>query len=85
MVRFEWPTGLASIGDLGLPTGTDAVVTDSTEGRVVEIRVTDPTALLYRLTGWAVDHAVELERLEVVRPSLEDVYLRITADEASSK
>jgi ABC-2 type transport system ATP-binding protein len=85
MVRFEWPGGLESIGDLGLATDTHLVVTDTSDGRIVEIRVTDPTALVHRVTGWAVDRGVELERLEVVRPSLEDVYLRITADEAGSR
>jgi ABC-2 type transport system ATP-binding protein len=84
MIRFEWPAGLESIGNLGLPSGTDPVVTDSADGRVVEIRVSEPTALVHRVTGWAVEHGVELQRLEVVRPSLEDVYLRITADEASA-
>jgi ABC-2 type transport system ATP-binding protein len=85
MVRFEWPGALASIGDLRLPTGATPVVTDGTGGRLVEIRVAEPTALVHRVTSWAVDHGVELERLEVVRPSLEDVYLRITADEAGTR
>jgi ABC-2 type transport system ATP-binding protein len=85
MVRFEWPAGLESLADLGLPTGTDPLVTDSAEGRLVEIRATEPTALVHRATAWAVEHGVELERLEVVRPSLEDVYLRITADEAGTR
>jgi ABC-2 type transport system ATP-binding protein len=76
---------LASIGDLRLPTGATPVVTDGTGGRLVEIRVAEPTALVHRVTSWAVDHGVELERLEVVRPSLEDVYLRITADEAGTR
>ena len=38
----------------------------------------DPTRVLHALTGWAVDNEVELENLEVRRPSLEDVYLRLT-------
>jgi ABC-2 type transport system ATP-binding protein len=37
-----------------------------------------PTRVLAALTRWAVDHDVELRQLTVVRPSLEDVYLRIT-------
>jgi ABC-2 type transport system ATP-binding protein len=85
MVRFEWPAGLESLVALGLPTGTDPVVTDSADGRLVEISATEPTALVHRVTAWAVEHGVELERLEVVRPSLEDVYLRITADEAGTR
>ena len=40
-----------------------------------------PTPLLHRLTSWAVEHGVELEGLEVTRPSLEDVYLLLTAED----
>ncbi|MGE5155870.1 MAG: ATP-binding cassette domain-containing protein, partial [Betaproteobacteria bacterium] len=36
-----------------------------------------PTRVLAALTGWAIDHGVELRQLTVERPSLEDVYLRI--------
>ena len=38
----------------------------------------EPTRVLLALTQWAVGHDVELPQLTVVRPSLEDVYLRIT-------
>jgi ABC-2 type transport system ATP-binding protein len=38
----------------------------------------DPTRILHELTGWALDHRISLEALEVTRPSLEDVYLEIT-------
>jgi ABC-2 type transport system ATP-binding protein len=34
--------------------------------------------LLHQLTGWALDHDVALSQLTVDRPSLEDVYLRLT-------
>jgi ABC-2 type transport system ATP-binding protein len=37
-----------------------------------------PTRVLAALTSWAVGHDVELQQLSVVRPSLEDVYLRLT-------
>ena len=33
---------------------------------------------LHALTAWALDHDVDLSTLEVVRPSLEDVYLELT-------
>jgi len=33
------------------------------------------------LTGWALDHGVELDVFEVTRPSLEDVYLELTGGE----
>jgi ABC-2 type transport system ATP-binding protein len=38
-----------------------------------------PTADLARLTGWAVEAGIELESLEVRRPTLEDVYLDLTS------
>ena len=39
----------------------------------------DVTAALHQLTGWALDHQISLDGLEVSRPSLEDVYLSLTA------
>jgi ABC-2 type transport system ATP-binding protein len=39
-----------------------------------------PTEALHALTGWALEQQVELEGLEVRRPSLEDVYLELTAE-----
>lgn len=46
-------------------------------GQGVIYRTTDPTALLYSLTGWANGRNLELAGLEVTRPSLEDIYLDI--------
>jgi ABC-2 type transport system ATP-binding protein len=45
-----------------------------------ELETDEPTAMLHRLTGWAIDAGVELRHLEVLRRSLEDVYLQLTAD-----
>jgi ABC-2 type transport system ATP-binding protein len=50
-----------------------------TDGRH-ELRTLDPTRALHELTGWAVDRGVELDRLEVTRPTLEDVYLELTGE-----
>jgi ABC-2 type transport system ATP-binding protein len=44
-------------------------------GREVVVETDEPTRLLAELTGRAVAEGRELESLEVVRPSLEDVYL----------
>lgn len=50
------------------------------------VRSIDPVRALHDLTGWALERGVGIERLEVRRPSLEDVYLRLTAeDEAEPK
>ncbi|HSM00865.1 MAG TPA: ABC transporter ATP-binding protein, partial [Acidimicrobiia bacterium] len=52
------------------------------EGRV-EVQIAEPTSALHRLTEWAVRRGIELERLVVSRPSLEDVYLSITEESTS--
>jgi ABC-2 type transport system ATP-binding protein len=49
------------------------------DGREVVIRTTEPTRLLHQLTEQALSEGRELESLEVRRPTLEDVYLLITA------
>ena len=45
---------------------------------MVTIMTETPTEVLHRLTAWALGDGVELESLEVSRPSLEDVYLELT-------
>ena len=49
-----------------------------TENGRIEIHTIEPVRTLHELTGRAVGGAVELGRLEVRRPSLEDVYLELT-------
>jgi ABC-2 type transport system ATP-binding protein len=51
------------------------------DGREFVIRTTEPTRLLHQLTEQALSEGRELESLEVRRPTLEDVYLLITAGE----
>ena len=41
----------------------------------------DPTTLLHELTGEALARGERLDELSVTRPSLEDVYLELTADQ----
>jgi ABC-2 type transport system ATP-binding protein len=50
------------------------------DGRRVEQETDDPTELLHRLTGEALDRGERLENLSVSRPTLEDVYLELTAE-----
>jgi ABC-2 type transport system ATP-binding protein len=47
-------------------------------GDEVVIRTAEPTRALHELTAEAVREGVELEGLEVRRPTLEDVYLSLT-------
>jgi ABC-2 type transport system ATP-binding protein len=49
-------------------------------GTPVECETDDPTATLAALTGRALAEGWRLEELSVGRPSLEDVYLELTAD-----
>jgi len=73
-VRYRLPDGPAPPAGLAGPTGADGFT---------EFAPGDVTAALHRLTGWALDHKVSLDGLEVTRPSLEDVYLSLTDGAAS--
>jgi ABC-2 type transport system ATP-binding protein len=44
----------------------------------------DPTRFLHDLTGWAIQNGITLEGLDVSRPTLEDIYLKLTADDAET-
>src|SRR5947209_11167151 len=50
-------------------------------GEEVLVRTDEPTRVLAELTSVAVAHGEELEGLQVRRPSLEEVYLALTAEE----
>jgi ABC-2 type transport system ATP-binding protein len=49
-------------------------------GVLIEIETDDPTRTLHELTEAALARGERLEELSVGRPSLEDVYLELTAD-----
>ncbi len=49
------------------------------DGREVVVHTTEPTRLLQQLTAEALAEGRELEELSVRRPTLEDVYLSLTA------
>jgi len=50
-------------------------------GKQIERQTEDPTSLLSELTSEALQKGERLEELSVGRPTLEDVYLELTADE----
>jgi ABC-2 type transport system ATP-binding protein len=75
-IRFVLPPG-ASLADLPVPGTTEA-------GGMVVVESPDPTRTLYDLTGWALQRHIELDRITVSRPSLEDVYLALTATETAA-
>ena len=50
-------------------------------GEEVVVRTTEPTRVLHDLTGEAIARGEEIERLEVRRPSLEEVYLALVSED----
>ena len=46
------------------------------------MRTEEPTRVLHELTSAALARGEELERLEVRRPTLEEVYLSLTQEDA---
>jgi ABC-2 type transport system ATP-binding protein len=69
-IRYRPPVGATVPAGLSAPPGPDGYS---------EITPDDVTEALHQLTGWAIDHAVSLDELQVTRPSLEDIYLSLTA------
>ena len=68
-IRFALPAGYTAAD---LPA--DAVPADG----LVTVETAEPTRTLHQLTGWALRHGTVLGQLTVDRPSLEDIYLRLT-------
>ncbi len=52
------------------------------DGEEILIRTGEPTRVLNELTAEALAHGEELERLEVRRPTLEEVYLSLVEEDA---
>jgi ABC-2 type transport system ATP-binding protein len=73
-IRFRLPDGVAieAIPSVRHPATVR-------EDGLVALDTDRPVEVLNELTGWALERGVALEGLEVRRPTLEDVYLRLTA------
>lgn len=69
LVRFALPHGFEL---------TDLPFAASGGDGLVAVETTEPTRALHELTGWALRRGVVLDRITVDRPTLEDVYLRLT-------
>ena len=78
VISFRLPAALA---DADLPAGPWDE--PQRHGGEIIMRTGQPTRVLLALTSWAVGQGAELEALTVVRPSLEDAYLRITDETAA--
>ncbi len=71
VLRFRLPAECA-VTDIPALTGTPTL-----RQGTVEVMTTSATRDVHTLTGWALERGTALEALSVVRPSLEDVYLRL--------
>ena len=67
--------------DLGDRDSQPARITYRRDGEEVSVETMTPVKTLNELTSQALEQGTELEGLEVVRPSLEDVYLELTEGE----
>jgi ABC-2 type transport system ATP-binding protein len=65
--------------ELGVGASHYRVTYRDAQGQLVERETDDPTRLLHELTADALARGEHLEELSVGRPSLEDVYLELTA------
>jgi ABC-2 type transport system ATP-binding protein len=67
-------------GELGAASTRYRVAWRDDDGELRTREVEDPTALLHQLTSAALARGEALQDLSVTRPSLEDVYLELTAE-----
>jgi ABC-2 type transport system ATP-binding protein len=72
VIRFALPQG---VGPEEVPVSAITI-----NGDLVEVSADSATRALHELTTWALGRGLELERLQVTRPSLEDVYLELTGE-----
>lgn len=77
VVSFQLPDSVAP-GDAVATFGAVLDHEVRLSGRFVEATVERSTRIVHRITGWAIEHDVELEALSVKRATLEDVYLQLT-------
>jgi ABC-2 type transport system ATP-binding protein len=66
--------------ELGVGAAHYRIAYRGRDGELIERETDDPTTLLAELTRQALERGERLEELSVGRPTLEDVYLELTAD-----
>jgi ABC-2 type transport system ATP-binding protein len=76
-ISFTMPVAFDT-GELPAALGERAEL--SSRGRVL-VSSERVTADLHELSGWALQRGLELDELEVRRPTLEDVYLQLTSND----
>jgi ABC-2 type transport system ATP-binding protein len=68
-IRYRLPAGATPPDGLCAAPGPDGYT---------EVTPHDLEQALHQLTGWALEHRTRLDGLQVIRPSLEDIYLSLT-------
>ena len=77
-IRFRLPPAVTAED---LPVVVQEAIATANGGHLV-LQASVPLKVLGPLVRWAEEHSFDLVDLEVRRPSLEDVYLALTAPEA---
>jgi ABC-2 type transport system ATP-binding protein len=75
-IAFELPRGVALSE---LPDLTGVHIDEPAPGRVLVV-ASEGLSTAHAITGWALERGLELRGFQVSQPSLEDIYLRLTAD-----
>jgi ABC-2 type transport system ATP-binding protein len=75
-IAFSPPDGSSATE---LPAALATRVTHQASGRLL-LSSTRVAADLYTLAGWALEQGLELDDLQVTRPTLEDIYLQLTTE-----
>jgi ABC-2 type transport system ATP-binding protein len=74
-IRFVLPDGITPAD---LPALPSLSITGDGDGVLITTR--EPVPAIHALTAWALERALPLAQLSLSQPTLEDVYLALTAD-----
>jgi ABC-2 type transport system ATP-binding protein len=77
VITFTLPQGMTADSLPPLPCPVTV-----TRGDRAEITVSEPMPVLYAISSWAMQHNLAIPDISVQRPTLEDIYLRLTQDRA---
>jgi ABC-2 type transport system ATP-binding protein len=75
VITFTMPPGVTADSLPPLPVAVTVA-----RGDRAEITAPEPMPVLYAISSWAMQHSLAIPDISVQRPTLEDIYLRLTAD-----